>query len=126
MVGYNNEHKGWKFYTPDHMLSIQWSNSATFHEAKGWHDWPKVQSLLQIRFESLEAEGARPEADNLEPELETEELDTQDSFPSTPTVQPIDATKDNQLEIAVEDMIGEANTAILNLALMLKEALAMQ
>ncbi|KAJ1044307.1 hypothetical protein NDA11_004041 [Ustilago hordei] len=38
MVGYDNEHKGWRFYTPGHAPSIQWSNSAMFHEAKGWHD----------------------------------------------------------------------------------------
>ncbi|SOV06532.1 uncharacterized protein UDID_17505 [Ustilago sp. UG-2017a] len=124
MVGYDDKHKGWKFYTPDHTLSIWWSNSATFHKAKGWHNRPKVQSPLQIGFESLKAEGARPGADDSEPELETEGLDTQDLFPRAPTAQPIDATKDNRSEIAVEDMIGEANTAILNLTPMLKEALA--
>ncbi|SPC67392.1 related to retrotransposon protein [Ustilago sp. UG-2017b] len=115
MVGYDNKHKGWKFYTPDHTPSIRWSNSATFHKAKGWHDRPKVQSPLQIGFESLKAEGARPEADDPEPELETEGLDTQDLFPRASTAQPIDAT---------EDMIGEVNTAILNLTPTLKEALA--
>ncbi|SOV06645.1 uncharacterized protein UDID_17553 [Ustilago sp. UG-2017a] len=129
MVGYDDKRKGWKFYTSDHTLSIWWSNSATFHEAKGWHDRPEVQSPLQIGFESLEAEGARPEADDSEPELEIEGLDTQDSFPCCHRppyafLFPIDATEDNRSEIAVEDMIGEVNTAILNLTPTLKEALA--
>ncbi|SPC60825.1 related to retrotransposon protein [Ustilago sp. UG-2017b] len=38
MVGYNDEHKAWKFCNPDQPVSIQWSNSATFHEDKGWSD----------------------------------------------------------------------------------------
>ncbi|KAJ1570716.1 hypothetical protein NDA11_002981 [Ustilago hordei] len=124
MVGYDNEHKGWKFFTPDHTPSIQWSNSATFHEHKGWHDQPKVQSLLQIRLESLEAESAKPEANDLELEPEIEELDMQDSLQYTPIGQLIDDTEDNQSEIAVENMIGGANTTTLNLTPMMKEALA--
>ncbi|SOV08819.1 uncharacterized protein UDID_17751 [Ustilago sp. UG-2017a] len=38
MIGYDNEHKAWKFCNPDQPASIQWSNSATFHEDKGWSD----------------------------------------------------------------------------------------
>ncbi|SYW84865.1 uncharacterized protein UHO2_05824 [Ustilago hordei] len=124
MISYNDEHKGWKFFTPDHTPSIQWSNSATFHEHKGWHDRPKVQSPLQIGFESLEAESAKPEANDLEPEPEIEEFDTQDSLPHAPIGQPIDDTEDNRLEIAVKDMIRGANTTTLNLTPMMKEALA--
>ncbi|KAJ1019564.1 hypothetical protein NDA18_006042 [Ustilago nuda] len=37
MIGYD-EHKAWKFCNPDQPASIQWSNSATFHEDKGWSD----------------------------------------------------------------------------------------
>jgi hypothetical protein len=124
MVGYHDEHKGWKFFTPDHTPSIRWSNSATFHEHKGWHDRPKVQSPLQIGFESLEAESAKPEANDLELEPEMEELDTQDSLQYAPIGQPIDDTEDNRSEIAVEDMIGRANTTTLNLTSTMKEALA--
>ncbi|SPC65040.1 uncharacterized protein UHOD_11010 [Ustilago sp. UG-2017b] len=72
MVGYDDKHKGWKFFTPGHTPPIQWSNSATFHEAKGWHDRPSVQSPLQFGFESLEAECTRPETDSDKPELEVE------------------------------------------------------
>ncbi|KAJ1572422.1 hypothetical protein NDA11_003902 [Ustilago hordei] len=123
MIGYNDEHKGWKFFTPDHTPSIRWSNSAKFHEHKGWHDQPKVQSPLQIRFESLKAESAKPEANDLEPEPEIEEFDMQDSLLHAPIGQLIDDTEDNQLEIAVEDMIGGANTTTLNLTPTMKEAL---
>ncbi|KAJ1574117.1 hypothetical protein NDA12_004686 [Ustilago hordei] len=34
MIGYDDEHKAWKFCNPDQPASIQWSNSATFHEDK--------------------------------------------------------------------------------------------
>ncbi|SPC63718.1 related to retrotransposon protein [Ustilago sp. UG-2017b] len=124
MVGYDDEHKGWKFFTPGHTPSIWWSNSATFHEAKGWHDQPRVQSPLQFRFESLEAVGTRPETDSNEPELEVEVLDMEDPLPKTHTVLPADPTDDDRSELDVEKMIGEAHTAVLNLTPMLKEALA--
>ncbi|KAJ1599384.1 hypothetical protein NDA14_000256 [Ustilago hordei] len=78
---------------------------------------------MQIGFESLEAESAKPEANNLEPEPEIEELDMQDSLQHAPIGQPINDTEDNQLEIAVEDMIGGVNTTTLNLTPMMKEAL---
>ncbi|SOV09359.1 uncharacterized protein UDID_18563 [Ustilago sp. UG-2017a] len=124
MVGYNDEHKGWKFFTPGHTPSIRWSNSATFHEAKGWHDRPSVKSPLQFRFESLEAEGTRPKTDSDEPELEVEVLDMEDPLPKIHTVPPADPTDDNRSELDVEEIIGEAHTATLNLTLTLKEALA--
>ncbi|KAJ1590163.1 hypothetical protein NDA12_004721 [Ustilago hordei] len=38
MIGYDDEHKAWKFCNPDQPASIQWSNSAMFHEDKGWSD----------------------------------------------------------------------------------------
>ncbi|SPC64523.1 related to retrotransposon protein [Ustilago sp. UG-2017b] len=124
MVGYDDEHKGWKFFTPGHTLSIQWSNSATFHEAKGWHDRPSMQSPLQFWFENLEAEGTRPETDSDKPKLEVEVLDMEDPLPKIHTVPPTDPTDDNRLELDVEEMIGEAHTAALNLTPMLNEALA--
>ncbi|SOV03678.1 uncharacterized protein UDID_19114 [Ustilago sp. UG-2017a] len=73
MIGYDDEHKGWKFFTPGHTPSIWWSNSATFHKAKGWHDRPSMQSPLQFGFENLEAEGTRPKTDSDEPKLEVEQ-----------------------------------------------------
>ncbi|SYW84660.1 uncharacterized protein UHO2_04591 [Ustilago hordei] len=124
MVGYDDEHKGWKFFTPGHSPSIRWSNSATFHEAKGWHDRPSEQSPLQFGFESLEAEGTRPEADSDKPELEVEVLDMEDPLPEPHTAPPTDPTDDNRSELDVEEMIGEAHTAALNLTPTLKEALA--
>ncbi|SOV08274.1 uncharacterized protein UDID_17337 [Ustilago sp. UG-2017a] len=124
MVGYDDEHKGWKFFTPGHTPSIRWSNSATFHEAKGWHDRPSVRSPLQLGFESLEAEGARPEADNDEPELEVEVLDTEDPRPKIHTAPLAEPTDDNRSELDVEEMIGEAHSATLNLTPTLREALA--
>ncbi|SOV06178.1 uncharacterized protein UDID_19427 [Ustilago sp. UG-2017a] len=124
MVGYDDKHKGWKFFTPGHTPSIRWSNSATFHEAKGWHDRPSVQSPLQFGFESLEAEGTRPETDSDEPKLEVEVLDMEDPLPKIHTVPPVNPTDDNRLELDVKEIIGEAHTATLNLTPTLKEALA--
>ncbi|SOV02228.1 uncharacterized protein UDID_19147 [Ustilago sp. UG-2017a] len=123
MVGYDDEHKGWKFFTP-HTPSIRWSSSATFHEAKGWHDRPSVQSPLQFGFKSLEAEGTRPETDSNKPELEVEVLDMEDPLPKIHTVPPADPTDDNRSELDVEEIIGEAHTATLHLPPTLKEALA--
>ena len=124
MVGYDDEHKGWKFFTPGHTPSIRWSNSATFHEAKGWHDRPSVQSPLQFGFESLEAEDTRPETDSDKPELEVEVLDMEDPLPKIHTALPADPIDDNRSELDVEEIIGEAHTATLNLTPTLKEALA--
>ncbi|SOV06544.1 uncharacterized protein UDID_17512 [Ustilago sp. UG-2017a] len=124
MIGYDDEHKGWKFFTPSHTPSVWWSNSATFHKAKGWHDRPSVRSPLQFRFESLEAEGTRPKTDSDEPELEVEVLDVEDPLPKIYILLPADPTDDNRLELDVEEMIREAHTAVLNLTPTLKEALA--
>ena len=123
MISYDDEHKGWKFHTPEHMLSIWWSNSATFHEDKGWHDWPKERSPLQIRFEILEAEGTRSETINHEPVLEPEEINIQDLSSHIFTMQPINTVEENQSEIAIEDIIGEANMTTMNLTPTLREAL---
>ncbi|SOV09251.1 uncharacterized protein UDID_18538 [Ustilago sp. UG-2017a] len=124
MIGYDDEHKGWKFFTPGHTPSVWWSNSATFHKAKGWHDRPSMRSPLQFRFESLEAEGTRPKTDSDEPELEVEVLDVEDPLPKIYTLLPADPMDDNRSELGVEEMIGEAHTAILNLMPTLKEVLA--
>ncbi|KAJ1596214.1 hypothetical protein NDA14_000979 [Ustilago hordei] len=59
MIGYDDEHKAWKFCNLDQPASIQWSNSATFHEDKGWSDrqqeavWPMVTT-------EVEEEGVMP------------------------------------------------------------------
>ncbi|KAJ1601660.1 hypothetical protein NDA14_005066 [Ustilago hordei] len=61
MIGYDDKHKAWKFCNPDQPASIQWSNSATFHEDKGWSDhqqeavWPMVTT-------EVEEEGVMPAA----------------------------------------------------------------
>ncbi|KAJ1578842.1 hypothetical protein NDA15_000503 [Ustilago hordei] len=84
----------------------------------------KHGSPLQFGFESLEAEGTRPEADSDKPELEVEVLDMEDPLPEPHTAPPTDPTDDNRSELDVEEMIGEAHTAALNLTPTLKEALA--
>ncbi|KAJ1024667.1 hypothetical protein NDA13_004594 [Ustilago tritici] len=37
-VGYDKEHKGWKFLAPNHNLPIFWSNSACFLQDRSWND----------------------------------------------------------------------------------------
>ncbi|KAJ1038885.1 hypothetical protein NDA10_001702 [Ustilago hordei] len=61
MIGYDDEHKAWKFYNPDQPASIQWSNSAMFHEDKGWSDrqqeavWPVV--TVEVKEEGCHGPG---------------------------------------------------------------------
>ncbi|KAJ1582326.1 hypothetical protein NDA11_000664 [Ustilago hordei] len=69
MIGYNDKHKAWKFCNPDQPASIQWSNSATFHEDKGWSDcqqeavWPVVTTEVEeegvMGLDAQEAGGSR-------------------------------------------------------------------
>ncbi|KAJ1577784.1 hypothetical protein NDA15_002867 [Ustilago hordei] len=124
MIGYNNKHKGWRFYTPGHSPSIQWSNLAMFHESKSWNNWPKTQSPLQFRLENLEAKDMKQEPENNEPELEVEVINIQDPLLDECTTLPINSTDNDRSEIAVKEILGEAQTAILNLTPTLKEALA--
>ncbi|KAJ1034267.1 hypothetical protein NDA18_001130 [Ustilago nuda] len=124
MIGYDSEHKGWKFYTPGYSPSIRWSNSATFHKFKGWHDRPRIQSPLQFGFESLESEGMKQVADNNEPELEVEALNIWDPLLDECTTLLAEPTDDDRSEITVEEILGEAQTTTLNLTPTLKEALA--
>ncbi|KAJ1032264.1 hypothetical protein NDA18_001755 [Ustilago nuda] len=37
-IGYDEEHKGWKFLGPRHSPPIFWSNSACFLQDKSWYD----------------------------------------------------------------------------------------
>ncbi|SYW86469.1 uncharacterized protein UHO2_03967 [Ustilago hordei] len=93
MIGYDDEHKAWKFCNPDQPASIQWSNSATFHEDKGWSD--------------RQQEAVRP--------VVTAEVEEE-------SVTPAIVEEETKSEAAVEDLltaedstVGAANTAILNL-----------
>ncbi|KAJ1583493.1 hypothetical protein NDA11_007805 [Ustilago hordei] len=95
-----------------------------FHEAKGWHDQPRTQSPLKFRFKSLEAKGMRQETDSNEPKLEVEVLDIRDPLPNAHTAPSTEPTNNNRSEIVVKEILGEAQTAILNLTPTLKEALA--
>ncbi|KAJ1570926.1 hypothetical protein NDA11_005695 [Ustilago hordei] len=97
MVGYDDEHKGWKFFTP-----------ATPHPYGG----------------ATQPHSMKPKADSDKPELEVEVLDMEDPLPEPHTAPPTDPTDDNRSELDVEEMIGEAHTAALNLTPTLKEALA--
>ena len=60
MIGYDDEHKAWKFCNPDQPASIQWSNSATFHEDKGWSDRQQeaVRPVATIMEEETRSETA--------------------------------------------------------------------
>ncbi|SOV06014.1 uncharacterized protein UDID_19249 [Ustilago sp. UG-2017a] len=95
-----------------------------FHESKSWHDRPRTQSPLQFGFENLEAEDMKQEPDNNETELEVEVINIQDPLLDKCTTPPIDSTDDDRSEITVKEILGEAQTAILNLTPTLKEALA--
>ncbi|SYW77682.1 uncharacterized protein UHO2_02490 [Ustilago hordei] len=101
MIGYDDEHKAWKFCNPDQPASIQWSNSATFHEDKGWSD--------------RQQEAVRP--------VVTAEVEEE-------SVTPAIVEEETKSEAAVEDLltaedstVGAANTAILNLDPTLGEAM---
>ncbi|KAJ1590499.1 hypothetical protein NDA11_000019 [Ustilago hordei] len=101
MIGYDDEHKAWKFCNPDQPASIQWSNSATFHEDKGWSD--------------RQQEAVRP--------VVTAEVEEE-------SVTPAIVEEETKSEAAVEDLltaedstVGAANTAILNLDPTLREAI---
>ncbi|KAJ1586562.1 hypothetical protein NDA11_002338 [Ustilago hordei] len=101
MIGYDDEHKAWKFCNPDQPASIQWSNSATFHEDKGWSD--------------RQQEAVRP--------MVTAEVKEEGVMPAI-------VEEETKSEAAVEDLlpaedstVGAANTAILNLDPTLGEAM---
>ncbi|SPC65519.1 related to retrotransposon protein [Ustilago sp. UG-2017b] len=102
MIGYYDEHKAWKFCNPDQPASIQWSNSATFHEDKGWSD---RQQKVRKPTTAVEVE-----EENVTPVTTAEE--------------------ETRSEAAVEDLlpvmdsaVGAANTAVLNLDPSLGEAM---
>ena len=127
MIGYDSEHKGWKFYTPGHSPSIRWSNSATFHEAKGWNDLPRVRPPLKFGFESLEVDHPSNEEEMAEPELDIEVLESIEPQTQGPAGSPLDNEDDSDgtdSEGEVEDILADAYTVVLNLTPTLKEALA--
>ncbi|SOV06148.1 uncharacterized protein UDID_19416 [Ustilago sp. UG-2017a] len=101
MIGYDDEHKAWKFCNPDQPVSIQWSNSATFHEDKGWSDRQQEAVRPVVTAEAKE-EGVTPAI--VEEETKSE------------------ATVEDLLP-AVDSTVGAANTAILNLDPTLGEAM---
>ncbi|KAJ1592413.1 hypothetical protein NDA15_001832 [Ustilago hordei] len=59
MIGYYDEHKAWKFCNPDQPASIQWSNSATFHEDKGWSD-RQQEAVRPVVTAEVEEESVTP------------------------------------------------------------------
>ncbi|SOV05187.1 uncharacterized protein UDID_17863 [Ustilago sp. UG-2017a] len=98
MIGYDDEHKVWKFCNPDQPASIQWSNSATFHEDKGWSD----RQQETCKPVEVEEEGAAPTT--VEEETRSEAA-VEDLLP------------------AMDSTVGAANTAVLNLDPTLGEAM---
>ncbi|SOV07594.1 uncharacterized protein UDID_19225 [Ustilago sp. UG-2017a] len=101
MIGYDDEHKAWKFCNPDQPASIQWSNSATFHEDKGWSDRQQEAVRPMVTAEA-EEEGVTPAI--VEEETKSEAA-VEDLLP------------------AVDSTVGATNTAILNLDPTLGEAM---
>ncbi|SOV07501.1 uncharacterized protein UDID_19206 [Ustilago sp. UG-2017a] len=101
MIGYDDEHKAWKFCNPDQPTSIQWSNSATFHEDKGWSD-RQQEAVRPVVTAEAEEEGVTPAI--VEEETKSEAA-VEDLLP------------------AVDSTVGTANTAILNLDPTLGEAM---
>ncbi|KAJ1581364.1 hypothetical protein NDA11_001793 [Ustilago hordei] len=101
MIGYDDEHKAWKFCNLDQPASIQWSNSATFHEDKGWSDRQQEAVRPMVTVE-VEEEGVTPAIVEEETRSETA---VEDLLP------------------AIDSTVGAANTAILNLDPMLGEAM---
>ncbi|KAJ1575762.1 hypothetical protein NDA12_004937 [Ustilago hordei] len=101
MIGYDDEHKAWKFCNPDQPVSIQWSNSATFHEDKGWSD-RQQEAVRPVVTVEVEEEGVTPAIVEEETRSETA---VEDLLP------------------AVDSTVGAANTAILNLDPTLGEAM---
>ncbi|KAJ1601706.1 hypothetical protein NDA14_005615 [Ustilago hordei] len=101
MIGYDDEHKAWKFCNPDQPASIQWSNSATFHEDKGWSD-RQQEAVRPVVTAEVEEEGVTPAI--VEEETKSEAA-VEDLLP------------------AIDSTVGAANTAILNLDPTLGEAM---
>ncbi|UTT96568.1 hypothetical protein NDA17_005593 [Ustilago hordei] len=101
MIGYDDEHKAWKFCNLDQPASIQWSNSATFHEDKGWSD-RQQEAVRPVVTTEVEEEGVTPAI--VEEETKSEAA-VEDLLP------------------AEDSTVGAANTAILNLDPTLGEAM---
>ncbi|SOV04448.1 uncharacterized protein UDID_17091 [Ustilago sp. UG-2017a] len=101
MIGYDDKHKAWKFCNPDQPASIQWSNSATFHEDKGWNDHQQEVFKPMVTTE-VEEEGVT--STTVEEETRSETA-VEDLLP------------------AIDSTVGTANTAILNLDPTLGEAM---
>ncbi|KAJ1601177.1 hypothetical protein NDA14_007824 [Ustilago hordei] len=47
-IGYDEEHKGWKFISNQHNPPIFWSDTARFLENKSWQDCMETQPLQEI------------------------------------------------------------------------------
>lgn len=101
MIGYDDQHKAWKFYNPNKLSSIRWSNSATFHEDKGWSDHKQATKQTPEILEEI---------NNTADKLEVDE----DALS--------EAAVEDLLPVA-EDTFGATNTAVLNLDPMLREAM---
>ncbi|KAJ1577966.1 hypothetical protein NDA12_000309 [Ustilago hordei] len=98
MIGYDDEHKAWKFCNPDQPASIQWSNSATFHEDKGWSD-RQQEAVRPVVTTEVEEEGVTPAI-------------VEDLLPAVDST--VGAT--NTAVLNLDPTLGEAMNAILALA----------
>ena len=96
MIGYDHEHKAWKFCNPDQPASIRWSNSATFHKDKSWGDRLEISEPVA----DGNSTAGTQEVEETGSEADVEEL----------------------LQLADVD-VGAANTAALNLDPTLREAM---
>ncbi|SOV04857.1 uncharacterized protein UDID_17215 [Ustilago sp. UG-2017a] len=101
MIGYDNKHKAWKFCNPDQPTSIQWSNSAMFHEDKEWSNHQQ--------------EACKP--------ITTSEVEEEDVAPTTVEEETRSEATVEDLLPAIDSTVGTTNTAVLNLDPTLGEAM---
>ncbi|SPC61745.1 uncharacterized protein UHOD_11884 [Ustilago sp. UG-2017b] len=95
-VGYDEEHKGWKFLAPRHNLLIFWSNSACFLQDKSWcvhEDTTPIQDTNALHYKDT------TDTTNLDPAFKYP-TDTNDSAsepnpPPTSSVQASDGSTPN-------------------------------
>ncbi|KAJ1042856.1 hypothetical protein NDA10_000805 [Ustilago hordei] len=48
LVRYDEEHKGWKFLSPNHNLLVFWSNSACFLQNRSWNDCTDMTQIQDM------------------------------------------------------------------------------
>lgn len=94
LVGYSEERKCWKFYSPLHSPSLFWSNSAKFLEDQCWKDRTEF-------IPALESQDAIPGPDTVIPDLGYSEDDSH--------YEPYQAPIDDMIHDEAEDHTQDTN-----------------